>query len=208
MKPIATVQATKTPTELPDGWYYPYIALVVSVVTRGIWRGLSHGIVPVLAKRVAWTVTDKERRATFGLLDELPNVETAIKSGKTFGAGHWVVVQPREDSPDSDRASQRGLWRPVGWDDKNWSMKAANGFHHSKRTIVKRLVATSKFRRNLKPRSSFCSQLCHGGWNPANFSRILRNCCLLLMCPSPSRSKKDTFVRLASGNSVLVVGAE
>ena len=50
MKPIATVEATKTPTELLSGRYCPYIALVVPVVTWGIRRGLSHGIFPVLAK--------------------------------------------------------------------------------------------------------------------------------------------------------------
>ena len=33
MKPIGTVKATKTPTELVSGRYYPYIALVVPAVT-------------------------------------------------------------------------------------------------------------------------------------------------------------------------------
>ena len=47
IKPIATVEANKTPSELLSGPYYPYIALVVPWVIR---RGLSHGTFPVLAK--------------------------------------------------------------------------------------------------------------------------------------------------------------
>ena len=50
MKPVATVEATKTPTELLSGRSYSYIALVVPLVTWGIRWGLSHGIFPVLAK--------------------------------------------------------------------------------------------------------------------------------------------------------------
>ena len=48
-KPMATVEANTTPSEL-SGRYYPYIALVVPVVTWVIRRGLSHGIFPKLAK--------------------------------------------------------------------------------------------------------------------------------------------------------------
>ena len=33
MKQIGTVEATKTPTELLSGRYYPYVALVVPAVT-------------------------------------------------------------------------------------------------------------------------------------------------------------------------------
>ena len=52
MKPKRTAKATKTPTELLSGWYYPYIALVVPVVTWGIRRGLGRGIFPVSRQKL------------------------------------------------------------------------------------------------------------------------------------------------------------